>query len=65
MWPMHLSAARRNGATVELTAMSRIVKPRPVGPGGALLAASPYSPFCLRLRDQMREKVSPSSTRFA
>jgi hypothetical protein len=32
--------------------------PRPVARAG--LAALAYSPFCLRLRDQMRVKVSPS-----
>jgi hypothetical protein len=33
-------------------------------PGGACCAPA-HSPFCLRLRDQMRLKVSPSATRLA
>jgi hypothetical protein len=38
-------------------------KAPPGCPGGAYCPA--HSPFCLRLRDQMRLKVSPSSTRLA
>ena len=38
--------------------------PRPVDPGGACCGPV-HSPFCLRLRDQIRLKVSPSSTRLA
>jgi hypothetical protein len=36
-------------------------KPRPVGRAG-LAAGAAYSPFCLRPRDQIRVKVSPSGS---
>ena len=56
--------SRRGRVEGEYRRRARGAKPRPVARAG-LTAGPAQSPFCLRLRDQMRLKVSPSSTRLA